>query len=375
MYIKKSSNTILLWCMILLGSLFLFKENIYAATCDEYDTQCIVCQTQVGTTNCNYTVKVTVVADGNGGATVVNSSEEDTSNSPCGALSVENNLVAQNFVSESSQTLTCPNVYYAITQTNGGKGQKYTLQSEKPKAGYAVEFSQLETNNKPFKTSTENASKSCQFQAKDTSTGKNVATVTITTDGKTITNMSASNGYEINSNFTPDASKFINSEGELYCPSDAFHVSCGASGDNKFCTIQDSQEGTLLSPTESEETKDADDINDDIKSNDFEVLETVGNCGTLSPILDELEVILGYIQIAAPIMLIVFGCMDFAMPIISNDREALQKAFSRFVKRCIVTLAIFLSPPLIEALLQVWNDSTATGDTSLCGLLSMIFKF
>ena len=376
MYRKKSPNTILFWCMILLGSLFIFKENVYAASCNEYDTQCIVCQAQVGTTSCNYTVKVTVVADGNGGATIAESSEEDTTNAPCGALSVENNLAAQNFVSESSQTLTCPNVYYAITQTNGGKGQKYTLQSEKPKVGYAVEFSQLETNNKPFKTSAENVSKSCQFQAKDTSTGKNVATVTITTDGKTITNMSATNGYEINSNFIPDASKFVNSEGELYCPSDEFHVSCGASGNNKFCTIQDSQEGTLLSPTESEEVKDADDLKNDIDANGFEVLETVGDCGMLSEILPEIETILFYIQIAAPIMLIIFGCIDFTVPILSNDKDALQKAFSKFVKRCIVTIVIFFTPPIIEWLLGILNDATASAtDATLCNLVMIFFRF
>lgn len=108
----------------------------------------------------------------------------------------------------------------------------------------------------------------------------------------------------------------------------------------------------------------------------FEVTDTVGDCGVLSDILPEIETILDYIKIAAPIMLIVFGCIDFTMPIISNDKDALQKAGSKFMKRCIVTIAIFFAAPVIEWLLKLLNDATATTtDTSLCNLGMIFFKF
>ena len=108
----------------------------------------------------------------------------------------------------------------------------------------------------------------------------------------------------------------------------------------------------------------------------FEILETAGDCGVLSDILPEIETILFYIQIAAPIMLIIFGCIDFTMPILSNDKDALQKAFTKFVKRCIVTIAIFFAAPVVEWLLGVFNDATAsTTDASLCNLGMIFFKF
>lgn len=243
----------LFFLVVSLGSIFLSKESAYAQDCDAYDTQCIVCQAQVEgiIPNTNYTLNVTVLADGNGGATIVG---ENSSNE----ISFENNLVGQNFVSVGNQTLTCPIVYYKHTPVNGGREYKITLQTEKTKDSKTVQFNQFEKNNKPFKTSTENASISCQFQGEDLY-GNAVAKVTITTDGKTITNMTATNGYVV-SNLITDVSKFINNEGELYCPSDAFFVACGASGGNKGCSIQDAKKES----TEAEEVKDADDLKNEI---------------------------------------------------------------------------------------------------------------
>ena len=54
------------------------------------------------------------------------------------------------------------------------------------------------------------------------------------------------------------------------------------------------------------------------------------------------------ICIAVPIILIVLGSVDFANAVLSSDQEAMQKAVKRFTTRCIVAVAIFFLPMLVN---------------------------
>lgn len=61
-------------------------------------------------------------------------------------------------------------------------------------------------------------------------------------------------------------------------------------------------------------------------------------------------------KFAIPVALIIFGCMDFTGPILSNDRDALSKATSKFVKRCIVGVVIFFIPTILNYIFNIYNE-------------------
>ena len=80
-----------------------------------------------------------------------------------------------------------------------------------------------------------------------------------------------------------------------------------------------------------------------------------------------------WIRILVPIALICFGFIDFTMPIISNDKEALNKATSKFIKRCVIGVIIFFVPTIVELLLDIYNETTGK-NASTCGLGKIIIN-
>lgn len=107
---------------------------------------------------------------------------------------------------------------------------------------------------------------------------------------------------------------------------------------------------------------------DDIKDNQ-KILPA--NCGIFSEIMPYLELIFKWIRILVPIALICFGVIDFTVPILSGDKDALNKATSKFIKRCIIAIIVFFVPTIVEILLNIYNESTGA-DASTCGLSEKI---
>ncbi len=66
-----------------------------------------------------------------------------------------------------------------------------------------------------------------------------------------------------------------------------------------------------------------------------------------------LKKILGYIKIFAPLLVIVFGMLDFIKATVSQDNDALKKAGSKFFKRLAAAALLFIFPALIQFLLDV----------------------
>lgn len=78
------------------------------------------------------------------------------------------------------------------------------------------------------------------------------------------------------------------------------------------------------------------------------------NCEGLfgDDLLNLIKKLLNYVQISAPILLLVLGSVDFGQAVLSDDKESLKKATSKFVKRAIVCVAIFFLPYIINYLLK-----------------------
>ena len=54
-----------------------------------------------------------------------------------------------------------------------------------------------------------------------------------------------------------------------------------------------------------------------------------------------------------PILVIVLGSVDFGQAVMSSDQEAMQKAVKRFTTRCIIAVAIFFLPLIVNTLFQM----------------------
>ena len=61
------------------------------------------------------------------------------------------------------------------------------------------------------------------------------------------------------------------------------------------------------------------------------------------------------IKIVAPILLLVFTSLDFAKAVFSDNKDGINKAVSRFLKRAVATLVIFFAPNIIELILSFIN--------------------
>ena len=99
-----------------------------------------------------------------------------------------------------------------------------------------------------------------------------------------------------------------------------------------------------------------------------------GDCNMLYDIMPYLEKVFTWVKIAVPIALICFGIIDFSTPVLSGDKDALSKAISRFIKRCIIGIAIFFVPTLVKILLNIYNDVSGA-NTSTCGLATILIDY
>ena len=73
-----------------------------------------------------------------------------------------------------------------------------------------------------------------------------------------------------------------------------------------------------------------------------------------------------WIQILAPIMLIIFGVLDYVKALIASDADAMKKTSSKFVKRLIISAAIILLPFVLDFFLSLLEGSM--NDIGTCGI-------
>ena len=66
-----------------------------------------------------------------------------------------------------------------------------------------------------------------------------------------------------------------------------------------------------------------------------------------------------WIRIIVPILLIVFGILDFSKAVFSSKEENIKKSRETFFKRILAAILVFLAPIFVELILslanQVWD--------------------
>ena len=99
------------------------------------------------------------------------------------------------------------------------------------------------------------------------------------------------------------------------------------------------------SDTESDDNGNSDDDDDE---------QDVDNCHLLPPAIDKyLKEALKFLRWGALALMIILGVMDFVKAAMSDDQDALKKAWQKFAKRLIAVIILFLLPILIELILQI----------------------
>lgn len=85
------------------------------------------------------------------------------------------------------------------------------------------------------------------------------------------------------------------------------------------------------------------------------------SCGDFldKDIVDFINEIMGWVRIAAPILLIGFGILDFVKATFSGKEEDMKKNRERFIKRIVAAILLFLVPIFVNVFLglinQVWS--------------------
>lgn len=81
-----------------------------------------------------------------------------------------------------------------------------------------------------------------------------------------------------------------------------------------------------------------------------------------------LNKIMNWIRILVPALLIVFGCIDFGGAVVSDDKDGLKKAGTKFVKRSACAVTIFFIPLIVKVLLDISGISGTLVDDPMCGI-------
>lgn len=77
-----------------------------------------------------------------------------------------------------------------------------------------------------------------------------------------------------------------------------------------------------------------------------------------------------FVKIFIPILLFGLGCLDFAKAIFAGKEEDMKKAQSKFIKRIIIAVVIFLVPVILGFLLNIANGIWGNIGSDICGILS-----
>ena len=122
--------------------------------------------------------------------------------------------------------------------------------------------------------------------------------------------------------------------------------------------------GTILGDNNSENNLDE---NNDSNINFGDPVEVSCDGIIGKELLEFFNKIFRWIQIIAPIFVIIMGAVEFAGAVLQDDKDAMTKATNKFVKRLLIAVALFFIPLILNWLLGVFNDITGAA-SSTCGI-------
>lgn len=82
-----------------------------------------------------------------------------------------------------------------------------------------------------------------------------------------------------------------------------------------------------------------------------------------------INTIMGYIRIIVPILIILFGTVDFAKAVIAGKEENMKKAQGDFAKRVLIGVAIFFVPLLVNVIMDLAEITWDGKDYIICDII------
>ena len=104
--------------------------------------------------------------------------------------------------------------------------------------------------------------------------------------------------------------------------------------------------------------------------NNFTLCDDNNNFLGDKDLTDKLKIAINVFKIIVPVLLLVLGSIDFVRAIFAQDDGEIKKAQSKFIKRLIIAVVIFLIPSVLKVILGIasgiWKDIVSP---DLCGLI------
>lgn len=184
------------------------------------------------------------------------------------------------------------------------------------------------------------------------------------------------NNPEVSANTTLNTSGINKSVFANGCPKDVY-VDCGgvASEGTAYCNIlpeskclyekgeSNGESGHNQGDDKKINTKDRSNNKTNSNNDGTESCEDI-----LGPnVMSDIKTVMGWLRIAAPILVIVLGALDFSKAVLVDDPKALSKASSTFAKRLIAAVALFFAPYILMYLLDAANSIISQSSCDIRG--------
>ena len=142
-----------------------------------------------------------------------------------------------------------------------------------------------------------------------------------------------------------------------------------------MCNNVNTQTNILI--TELMKLNDEGDICSDKQEEVNKIIEeNEGKCGKIfdDSFSDFVNGFMAFFYILGPILLILFGSLDFAKATVSAEQDALKKAWKNFSKRLVATLLLFLTPTIVNIIISFnVSDKYLSGNAYSCDFDYLVY--
>ena len=100
---------------------------------------------------------------------------------------------------------------------------------------------------------------------------------------------------------------------------------------------------------------------------DMSWCKPTGDIGTVQDIISTVILI---IQVAVPILLIIFGMIDLGKAVVASKEDEIKKGQQTFIKRLIAAVIVFLVIFIVKIVISIVAKSTVEGEDNMWNCIS-----
>jgi uncharacterized membrane protein len=105
------------------------------------------------------------------------------------------------------------------------------------------------------------------------------------------------------------------------------------------------------------------------------ILDVNNVCGAIdNNLADLIHTIIVVIKFGVPILLIIFGMLDFAKGVIASKEDEIKSGQHMFIKRLISAVLVFFVIAVVQLLITIADDKNDEGESSVWKCANMIMN-